>query len=185
MAATDIVSQDEVRTLKRIQSNVDDAIIDLLITQASEFVQGYLSDPVLTSTVTESFVGTGHSARFLKRLNPTAVTSVTVAGQVIPARTSPTGMGWFLDGSVVRLAGYLFTHDAACVIVYTAGWALGSVPASIRRPTLKLILHWYAELDRIGQSSKSVGGQNISFDGSDVPSDVTKALDQVERVVPV
>ena len=80
-------------------------------------------------------------------------------------------------------SGTAFTRGAQNVTVqYTAGFAV--TPPEIEQACIALVALRYKERDRIGQASKNVGGETVSFQQKDMPADVATILDQYRNLVP-
>jgi hypothetical protein len=81
----------------------------------------------------------------------------------------------------IQSLGRAFPRGVANIaIVYTAGYV--AAPPISKASTAKLAALRYKEAERIGQVTKSLAGQTISFDTSDIPKDVRLVLDQYKRV---
>lgn len=116
--------------------NVDDPIIDRLITAVSRTFCGYLSRPLLLPhTANERYDGSGKTRLMLRQWPVTAIASLTIDGQTIPAATpgaSPSGYLLELWDGVppgrpqsIDLFGYCFGRGRQNVQVsYPAGYAV-------------------------------------------------------------
>ncbi|HEY1503366.1 MAG TPA: head-tail connector protein [Stellaceae bacterium] len=165
-------------------TTADDALLSRLVTAASQFIQSWLNRTIAAASYTETRSGAGGTRLFLRNRPVTAVASVTVDGVAIAASSpAPMGDGYLFDDSSVFLIGHSFTRAAQNVTVqYTAGYA--STPPEIEQACIALVALRYKERDRIGQASKNVGGETVSFQQKDMPADVATILDQYRNVVP-
>jgi hypothetical protein len=166
-------------------TTADDALLSRLITAASQFIQTWLNRAIASASYTDTRNGTGGTILFLGNRPVTAVASVTVDGVAIaPSSPPPTGDGYLFDDSAVYLVGHCFSRGAQNVVVqYTAGFA--ATPPEIEQACIALVALRYKERDRIGQVSKNLGGETVSFQQKDMPADVATVLDQYRNLVPV
>jgi hypothetical protein len=165
-------------------TTADDALLSRLVTAASQFIQSWLNRTIATATYSETRNGAGGTRLFLRNRPVTAIASLTIDGVAIaPSSQPPTGDGYLFDDSSLYLIGHCFTRGAQNVSVhYTAGFA--ATPPEIEQACIALVALRYKERDRIGQGSKNVGGETVSFQQKDMPADVATILDQYRNVVP-
>jgi len=163
----------------------DDALLSRLITAASQFIQTWLNRIVAVTSYTDVRNGTGGIVLFLGNRPVTTIAAVTVDGVAIgPSSPAPTGAGYLFDDSAVYLVGHCFAKGVQNVTVqYSAGFA--STPPEIEQACIALVTLRYKERDRIGQASKNLGGETVSFEQRDMPPDVATVLDQYRNVIPV
>jgi uncharacterized phiE125 gp8 family phage protein len=165
-------------------TTADDALLSRLITAASQFIQSWLNRTIASASYSETRNGSGSARLFLRNRPVTAVASVTVDGVAIAASSpAPTGDGYLFDESSLYLVGHCFMRGTQNVTVqYTAGYA--ATPPEIEQACIALVALRYKERDRIGQGSKNIGGETVSFQQNDMPADVATILDQYRNVVP-
>lgn len=169
-----------------LTTTADDALLTRLITAASQFIQTWLNRTIASASYTDTRNGTGGARLFLRNRPVTAVSSLTVDGVAIaPSDPPPLGAGYLFDDSAIYLVGgQCFTRGAQNVVVeYTAGFP--ATPPEIEQACIALVVLRYKERDRIGQASKNLGGETVSFQQKDMPADVATLLDQYRNVVPV
>ena len=168
-----------------LTATADDALLARLITASSQFIQSWLNRIIAVASYSDTRSGSGGMRLFLRNRPVLSVTSVTIDGAAIPASgPTPNAAGYLFDDSSVYLIGYWFTKGVQNVIVqYSAGYA--ATPPEIEQACIALTALRYKERDRIGQASKSVAGEVISFQQKDMPADVATLLDQYRNVVPL
>jgi hypothetical protein len=165
-------------------ATTDDALLSKLISRASAFIVTYANREFLSKAYTETRDGNGSNRLILKNQNVTAVASVTIDGEEIPAGGSSTKQGFWFSGRWVYLNGYRFSLGFGNVnIVYTAGFA--TVPADVEQVCIELVANKYKRKERIGEVSKNVNGMVVSYSTTDLSSDHREILDLYESVVPV
>lgn len=159
----------------------DDDLLTRLINAASMAIEVYCSRTFLSAAYTETRDGTGTRKMTMRNFPVTAVASVFVDGQAVPARLSPLSNGYTFDDLKVALTGYVFTSGMGNVTVtYTAGFA--SVPYDIEQACIEAVSLRYKAKDRLGVNSKSLAGESISFTNDDFPDYVTRVLRQYQMV---
>lgn len=168
-----------------LTTTADDALLQRLITASSQFIQSWLNRSIAVSDYSDTRSGSGGIRLFLRNRPVIAVASVTIDGAVIPVSGPPPNQsGFMFDDSSVYLAGFRFMKGVRNVVVqYSAGYA--ATPPEIEQACIALTVLRYKERDRIGQASKSVAGEVISFQQKDMPADVATVLDQYRNVVPL
>jgi len=164
----------------------DDALLARLITAASGFVRTWCSRDLSSQSYDEFRDGTGGRIMPLANTPITAVASVSIDGNSIPA--GGIGLtGFRFTPTMLILDGYRFCRGLANVeINYTAGFASGAPELqTIEQAAIELIALRYKERDRIGLSSETLQGQVTAFQVKDVPPSVATILNQFKKVVPV
>lgn len=180
----DLTTLAAVKAYAGVVGSADDASLQSLITAYSAYVQQWMNRQILTASYTNTFSGKNNTAQMLPQYPVTAVSAVTVDGVAIPARTTPTGMGYFFDDDSVVLSGYTFSKGRSNVsISYTAGYA--TVPAEIAQAVNELVGLRYALKDKQGWSSKTLAGETVSLITGDMPSSVKTILGNWKAVVPL
>ena len=160
----------------------DDDILERLISEASTEFERRTDRQIASSSIVETFNGSGLTQKVLREYPVTAVSSVTVNGETIPARPSVTEDGWILDESTIRLVGYYFTEGTAnCVVTYTAGYT--TVPADVEGAVIQLVALRFSERDRIGQMSRSSADGTVAFQTTSLPYAIRAVIDDWKRVL--
>ena len=139
---------------------------------------------VPAASVTERRNGDGTSRMLLNESPAVSVSSVTVDGEAIPAQTSVTGDGFFLDADCIELVGYTFTSGRGNVsIVYTSGWS--TVPEDLEDAVVQLVALKFARNSAPGQASVAVGGDSISYDSGAAFANAMAIVSRITGRVPV
>lgn len=175
-------------------NEADNGELERLITAASQRMHNEIGSSVIYAARVDTKSGNGGTRVFLNDCLPPAgedfwscdVTSVVVDEVTIPAYVKAAGAvaqvdGWRLvDKSRIDLVGtsYRFTRapDAFAsssgnvVITYSAGFKVTpwSIPSDIEGAVCEVAALWWKERERIGQTVKSVGGESVNFQGSNV-----------------
>ncbi len=187
MAAGDLTTLANVKAYLSppLTTTNDDALLSRLITAASQFIQSWLNRTIAVTSYTDTRNGGGGARVFLRNRPVTAVSSVTIDGVIVPASNPPpNGAGYLFDDNSIYLVGQVFSKGVQNVVIqYTAGYA--ATPPEIEQACIALVVLRYKERDRIGQVSKNLAGEVVSFQQKDMPADVATTLDQYRNVVPL
>jgi hypothetical protein len=111
----------------------------------------------------------------------TAINYLKIDGQLIPASFGQSS-GYVYDSFSIMLIGYSFTRGFQNVeLSYTAGYAV--TPTEVEQACIELLSLRYKEKDRIGQVSKSIGGEVVSFSQKDMSDSIQTTLANYKKVI--
>ena len=168
------------------ETGASDAFLSQLITAASVFVTDYLSRNLISASYVETYDGTGNRSMLLRQAPITAVQSINFCGRILATAANPVlgTPGFLFDGRRLSLIGDCFPYGAAVVVSYTAGYA--TVPASVAQAVIELAGEAFRRRERIGQSSKTLGGQEtVAFQVGDMNATIKAMLAAYQAVAPV
>src|SRR6266478_6375740 len=177
MASGDLTTLADVKAwLQTGQSafpTTDDALLTRLITAASQFIQTWLNRRIVEADYFELRDGTGGKRLQFGSFPVSAVLSLTIDGQIIPAAVSSWAPGYTFSPTQLALRGYSFTRRAQNVMVtYTAGFT--TTPPEVAQACIELIGLRYRERTRVGEVSKAIGGgETVTYSQKDM-SDAIK-----------
>ncbi len=188
MADGDLTDLDSVKAWLGLpaEAGASDGLLAGLITAASDFVSGYLNRSLLSADYVEVYDGNGAGWMLLRQAPITAVQSVSFAGVTLTAAADPVAgaPGILFDGRRLSLLGYRFPHGVPVVVTYTAGYP--STPAAVQQAVSELVGEAFKRRDRIGQSSKTLGGQEtVAFLTTDMNATIKAMLAPYQAVAPV
>ncbi len=164
-----------------LTTTTDDALLQRLITAASQFIQSWLDRTLAQQSYTETRGGTGGGRLAFLNTPVSAVASLTVDGVAIPAAPDAVSPGYVFGATQLALRGYAFTRGVQNVTMsYTAGYA--ATPPEVEQACIELIALRYKERDRIGHVSKSLAGETVSFSQKDMSDDIKAVLSLYRRV---
>lgn len=189
MAANDLTTLADVKSWLAISDSTLDALLTRLITACSTFMQAYMNRDIISQAYAKTFNGDGKCEKMLENYPITAVASVTVGGTSIPAGTVSGGAqsaGYYFDNDTIYLVGYSFAWGRQnCSVSYTAGLASNDkTMTALAQACIEVVSTRFKERGRIGEQSKSVNGEVISFNIRDFPDDVRTLMDNLKNVVP-
>lgn len=187
IGVNDLTTLSAIKQYLRITQSNDDSLLQSLITNVSNAIQQYLNRIFAITDYTMVVNGPGYGCQVLVFENypVTAVSSVYITGVSIPfvALNDFKTSGYRFDSNNIYLNGYEFCRGIANVqIAYSAGYA--SVPLSIVQAANQWIGFEYREIERIGQSAKTMNGENVSYVTDAMPKDVALILENWRQVVP-
>lgn len=183
----------QLATLAQVKQHIgnfadatDDILLQRLALAASGFIEGRCACTFAQAGYAERRNGNGLAYLSLRARPVTAVHSLTINGVAVAEATTWDSRGWALESPwrLVLLGGLEFTRGGMNVVVsYTAGYTAATMPDDLVQACCHLAALFYKERDRIGLSSKSVGGEAISYDG-ELPEPVLLAI-QTHRAVAI
>jgi len=187
MAASDLVQLTEVKSWMGINTANDDGLLQTLITQISDWANGYTNRTLYTSSYNLVCDGRGETRKILPNWPITAISSMVISGVTIPASPDGIQSGYVFDSSLPRvtLIGYTFTQGQSNVqINYTAGYS--TFPNQLVLAAKQLVAARYRSRSWSGKtSSTGPQGQSGSFFVSDEATpEVLRILDSFRRVTP-
>lgn len=187
MATGDLTTVAAVRAWLDLKNDASDALLAQLITAASSFVQDSILQRTLAATAyVENYRGTGADTMLVRQFPIVSVASIAFSGRTITAAAAgnPPSNGFMFDGQELWLPGDRFPYREIVTVSYTAGYA--AIPAVIAQAANELVGEAFKRRDRIGQSTKSLGGnETVSFDMKDMNATTKKALLAFQSVAPV
>lgn len=184
MADGDLTTIGDVKAWLSINSSNDDELLTRLISAASQFIQAWLNRTLASQAYTETRNGLGMDRMAFANYPVTAVSSLTIDGREVSAASGPHGSGYLFDTTMLYLRGHRFWNGVQNVAVtYTAGYAV--IPPDIAQACIEMIAVRYKERTRIGEVSKAIGGETVSFTQKDMPDDVKTLLGNYKKVIPV
>lgn len=182
MASGDLTTLANVKSWLAITATTDDTLLTRLVTAASQFIQAWLNRDLASQSYSETRDGHGGPVMPFRDFPVTAVSSLTIDGNTIPAAADMVSLGYRFTDTRLILQGYVFTRGAANVqINYTAGYA--SIPSEIEQACIELVSMRYRERDRIGHASKSLAGETVQFIVKDMPDSVRTILNNYKKVI--
>lgn len=174
-----LVSLDDAKDFLKIATEESDAVVTSLINRASAWANTYTQRLLLSRALTEYYDGDGEEELLLRQYPVTALTNIYDdplrafgAGTAIDVAANV-----ILDNEkgIIRLwnqAAAFNSGKANIKVVYTAGYALASVPESVKEAVLVYIGHAYRReyLDqKFGVSSETIGDRTTTYAASDIP----------------
>lgn len=181
-----LVSLTDAKTFMQISGSSEDTIVGDLVNMASAAINKYCGRVLLSKAFEEYLDGDGSTQLILPKFPVTTLTSVNDDPlRVWGAGTAKSSSDMILDGDsgIITLFnnGGEFTKGVRNIkVVYTAGYAVGSMPWDIRTACFLLVSQWYRtayQKWQRGVASEQVGNRNITFVNDPIPKDIALMLD--------
>ena len=162
-----------------------DALLAQLISAASTFVCNYTGRASFGVTAyAEDYDGAGHSFLLLRQWPVTDIVGISIGGVATSAafHLQPPIPGG--GNQRLSLIGAVFPRGRANITIrYSAGYA--APPADVAQATIELAAERFKTRDRIGQTSKTLGGQETTaFSTAAMSPTVAALLAPYRRVIP-
>ena len=180
----DLTELSKAREWIGIKTEADDTLLARLIKAASAFIASFLSRTILSASYVEYRDGAGGDSMSCLNYPVTAVSGVEINGVAIPLATGTVSYGYQFSDKQIILRGYKFTRGKRNVkLSYTAGYA--TVPLDLEQACLELVAYKYRSRDWVGQSTKIVGAENVTFVTKEIPDNALGTLKRWSRVSPI
>lgn len=176
--ANALVSLADAKTFLKITAASEDSVIESLINRASAWANDYTQRLLLSRDMTEYYDGDGTGELILNQYPVSELTNIyDDTNRVFGANTEiDVASDVILDGNngIVRIWNntQAFMRGILNVkVVYTAGYELAAVPASVQEAALYYIGYSYrrTRLDqKFGVSSETIGDRTTTFATDDI-----------------
>jgi len=178
MAAGDLTVLANVKDYLDLTETTKDTLLARLITAASTWIKSWTNRDFTSGSYTQKLDGNDSDGIILDQFPITAVSALSIDGTAVDLST----VTW--DGPLLMLTdGNTFNLGKQNVVVsYTAGFA--AIPADIEQACIEIVAWRYTERQRVQQSSKSMGGEVVSFQTAEAPKSTIVLLAQYKRVIP-
>ncbi len=185
----DLTTLVNVKQWLGVTGTADDSLLARLISASSDYITMWLGRDITLQAYISYRDGSDGRVMILRNYPVVSVSLLSVDGVPIPAAvySAPGALpspGFLFDQYSVSLVGgvYSFTRGIANVYAaYQAGFA--TVPTEIEQAAIELISLRYKERDRIGQISKSIGGEVVSYSQKDISDSIETTLSNYKRVM--
>ena len=163
----------------------DDALLTRLVSAASQYIQTWLGRQIASASYLEIRDGTGGHRLQFACFPVTAVLSLTIDDQAIPAAASFNAAGYRFSSTQLSVRGYNFNRGSQNVaFAYTAGYS--TTPPEVAQACIELISLRYRERSRIGEISRSLGGaETVAYSQKDMSDPIKTLLQQYRIVAPI
>lgn len=170
-------------------TTTDDALLTDLVNAACDAITSAISRNILSAQYADAYNGTGTGTLMLANTPITAVDSLAIvaplASPLAAQNTTPLllNVDFTFTQYALRLYRGVFPRGVANVVVaYTAGFAI--VPSDLAHAATKWAAMRYRELERLGHKSKTLQGETVDFDLSELPPDVSAIVNRYQVKIP-
>lgn len=162
----------------------DDPLLATMIQATSAAIESYINRTILAADYTEVRDGTGTGTIVLANTPIISVASIGIGSPPATRVALTANTDYILGRNTIRLLGGVFPRGVANVaIAYNGGYA--TVPLDIADCCAKWTALRYRQLERIGQNSKTMANETVTFDTDAMPKDVALILSDYKRVAQV
>jgi len=186
---SDLTTLTNLKQWLNVTNANDDTLLSRLITATSNYIQMWLNRTIPVASYSDYRDGSDGVTMVLKNYPIISVSSLTIDGNVIPPSVpSPPGSldppGFVFDQFSIMLVGgtYAFTRGYQNIFIqYQAGYSV--IPFEIEQACIELASMRYRERDRIGQVSKNIGGEIVSYSQKGLSDAIQSVLSDYQRVI--
>lgn len=187
MAASDLIQLAEVKSWLNITTVTEDSLLQSLITQISDWANGYTNRILYNNSYTLVCDGRNETRKIVPNWPITAITGITVNGTAVPASPDGIQAGYVFDAVLPRitLIGYRFSPGQSNVTInYTAGYT--TFPNQLILAAKQLCAARYRGKLWAGKTSASgpQGQSGTYFVSDEATPEVLRILDSFRRVTP-
>jgi Phage gp6-like head-tail connector protein len=163
----------------------DDALLTRLVSAASQYIQTWLGRQIASAGYLEVRDGAGGHRLQFACFPVTAVLSLSIDGQAVPAATQFNAAGFRFSSTQLSVRGYSFNRGAQNVVTaYTAGYS--TTPLEVAQACIELVSLRYRERSRIGEISRSLGGaETVAYAQKDMTDAIKTLLQRYRAVAPI
>jgi len=183
-----LTTRETVKDWLGIDGTTSDGVLNALINRVSNLLSHLTNKPYLLSrTYRDTFNGNGKDITKLNVIPITAVSSVTINGNSIPAITSIGSSGYSFDNENLLLRGYTFDFGINNVVVeYTAGYGVSDREWKIlEQACLEAINFKWERKEHPDRIAEDMGNQiTAKFSEEDLPKEVICAVQRLARLYP-
>lgn len=180
-----LVSLYDAKDFLKISGESEDSIIESMINRASSWANSYTQRLLLSRVNTDYYDGDGTGTLILNQYPVTTLTSLyDDVDRAFGAGTAiDVGSNVVLDGNngLIRLFNQVVAFNKGILnvkAVYTAGYTLSAVPASIQEAVLLYVGNSYRSQylgQRFGTTSEHVGDRSTTYSNDEAMNQI-KAL---------
>lgn len=181
--ATALTSLANVKDWLGITDSASDTTLSRMVTSYSNSVANYINRDLGLQAYTENRDGKGGDTMVVTAFPLVTVTLVSVDDVVQLAQVGHGNPGYVFTDFRIILVGSVFTPGRQNVVLsYTAGFA--AIPPDIEQATIEWISDRFKSRDRIGVNSRSLAGETVAYNLTDIPDAVAKVLAPYRKVIP-
>lgn len=184
-----LISLDDAKAFLKITTSTENEYLSALINGISSACEGFCGRKFLQRTYTEYYNGSSRGELVLKNTPIVSLTSLYVsdANRVFDSTSlvDPTTYIVKSDVGAIQFANayygvgsYFFAGVANIKVIYSAGYALASVPYDLKLAVKKWVAQQYMKgiSKRHDIQGESVGDKNTTFINEEVPKEVESLL---------
>lgn len=177
----DLTTIDDVKNYLGVKATdaFDTTLCANLIVSVTAFIDEYTDRNFDTLTFTnEQYNGNNNPGLYMRNWPLQKVSAVSIDDVAVPSSS------FYIAGkrTIGLKDGRVFTRGLGNVLVtYTAGYA--TVPKHVAQAATEMVAFKYRERVRLGESSKSIAGESITWDLAEIPASAKVILDHMKEVI--
>lgn len=157
-----LATKDDLKAMLNIQHAQDDALLDRLLSSASDYFERQAGRTITATDYVEVQDGGGGRTIIPANYPVISVTSVELNGETLDESTGYDVCGYFLSSNVLKLRGSFVSEGTGNVVLtYRAGYE--TTPPDVVQAVLEIAALMYRERERVGQQSRSGPDGNTVF----------------------
>lgn len=183
----DLCTVNDVRLYSpNVQGNNLDGLIESLISTESSFIEDWCQRRILDRGVdiVQTFNGEGAHLLPLPAFPITAVSAVVVDGEVWTQALGPYDIGYRWSARYLIARGQVFPRGYGNIqVTYRGGYTKANLPDSLRQACIELVDLRLQERKRQGQTSKSLGGEQVTYQDREMPQSIAERIGIYQTVI--
>lgn len=181
MADSDLTSVARVKDFLKLTSDVDDGLLQALVTRYSEWVQvTRLNRRIAAADYEKRLNGWGGDRWVAPQYPIISVAGVTIGGGA--ALIADTDY-WFDDTAIYLIGGSFPRGPSGNVVIsWRAGYEI--IPEDLDQTVAELVAFIYRSRDNFTTVTKSIAGENITFIMKTAPERLLESLNSWRKVFP-
>lgn len=185
LQANALTTVDVVKAKLGITYNDDNAVIEDLINECSDWIESKINRQLKDSApVTEYYNGASNGKVLMRKYPVNSITSVAYASGTLDAPTwnvLPASSSYVLDEySGILNVEPMYTGSSNYRIIYRGGFT--TVPSDLVLACKKMVAKEYLRRNSEGAKGEQIGDASASWD-EDIDPSVTKILNRYKRYV--
>jgi hypothetical protein len=192
---SDLAELSFVKSYLKIANDTDDQLLGLLIRSCSVQAESLMERKIKRNGYARKLDGTGTAILMLPEYPVQDVVHLSIEGFDVPLSEN-NEPGYYFDDISVRMIGgyfsagqntnfpYLFPKGQQNIDVH---WEAGydTVPEDIQLLVVQLVSDQYRYRDRVGESSKNLGGMTTSYFAQALTKWQQSVVESYRRVAPI
>lgn len=169
-----------------VQGNNLDGLLGELVTSESRFISKWCERELVTQDVdiVESINGEDIDMLPLRNWPIRSISSVVVDGETWVYAPTGSTMGYRFSKRFLFAIGRWFPRGRMNVVVtYRGGYLKNEVPEDLQQACAELVAYRLAERKRLGQQSKTLNGEQVTYTDGPMPKSISARLQDYKTYI--
>lgn len=179
---SDLTTTAKVKSYLEITDTSYDDEFDKIVSRASKFIQSQTHRQLVETTYEETIDGEGVKELYLSEYPVISVSSIVVDDTTVYDGSSQDGNDYYIyndSGLIIRDIAWEEDYQNI-VVTYDAGYA--TIPGDLEQACIELVAFKYHNKDYIGLKSHNLGGESVTFDMKNIPSEIADTIYSYKKV---